>query len=479
MYCSYCGSKNEEGNKFCSSCGKELSPPPKKESPTSTGQPLHDSITRKSIKKDAMQKNKSPLYLGYIILFILILVTIFALTFALGTRTSTGVGQYSYSLDLTNTTLINSTIFAIVLIVITSFFSTGMAQVSLDISREKPTTTGNIFKYPIQNIKTYLKILVINLLVYFILTAVSYIPIVGSILYIILTIYFTPILAMFTYVALENKETATVDIIKKSFSIVKGHRIAYYGLIFSFIGWFILSIFTLGLLVIWVAPYLNVSISNFYLSITKEKEFTGAAKGLSDGLIVGLTFASYVIFIVLIVIAVVFFVVGGKSILNENWEILIDDVYDNYEPYHDNHHDSLSGDTINISGIEVYIPDNYHQISETGYDDTYASPREDVMIGLITYDIGYGVTTKDYANIYRESLTDSYSCKAVSTNLINGHNWEVLDCSGTLVNIKSYITIDDGKLYLLTISYDASQNTTINSLYSKIEDELSFANTVA
>ena len=24
MYCSHCGSKNEENSKFCSSCGKEL-----------------------------------------------------------------------------------------------------------------------------------------------------------------------------------------------------------------------------------------------------------------------------------------------------------------------------------------------------------------------------------------------------------------------------------------------------------------------
>lgn len=479
MYCSYCGNKNEEGSKFCSSCGKELLPPQEKESPTSIGQPLHDSIVRKSIKKDAIQKDKGPLYLGYIISFILILVVVFTLTFTLGTKTTTGAGQYTYSLDLTNMPFLKSAIVSIVLLIITSFVSTGMAQVSLDISREKQTTTGNIFKYPIQHIKTYLKILGVNLLLYFILTAISYIPLVGAIVYIILTIYLIPFFAIFTYVALENENISIVDTVKKSLSIIKGNRVAYYGLISSFIGWFILSIFTLGLLMIWILPYLNVSISNFYLSITKEKRFTGAKKGLSDGLIVGLTIAGYVVFIVIAVIVIVLLTLGNKDIINENWENLMDDNYYDYESYDDTHHNSLSGDTINISGIEVYIPDNYHKVSESGYDDAYVSSREDVMIGLITYDIGYGVTSKDYANIYRESLTSSYSCGTVSTSSINGYNWEVLDCSGTTANVRSYIAIDGSKLYVLAISYDTSQNTTINTLYSKIEDELAFANTVA
>ena len=50
MFCSFCGHKNEEGNKFCSECGKELgkTPPPNKES---FGGPVDSSITRKKSQK--------------------------------------------------------------------------------------------------------------------------------------------------------------------------------------------------------------------------------------------------------------------------------------------------------------------------------------------------------------------------------------------------------------------------------------------
>ena len=100
-------------------------------------------------------------------------------------------------------------------------------------------------------------------------------------------------------------------------------------------------------------------------------------------------------------------------------------------------------------------------------------------VGLITYDIGYSVTANDYANIYRESLASSYSCGNVSTNPINGYNWEILDCFDRQINVRSYVTIDSGKLYVLAVTYEKNQNTNINNLYSQIENELAFANTVA
>ena len=66
MYCSYCGNKIEKDSKYCSSCGRELNQTPKEEPINKEVKKVHNSITRKSIKKDAMTKNKGPLYLGTI-----------------------------------------------------------------------------------------------------------------------------------------------------------------------------------------------------------------------------------------------------------------------------------------------------------------------------------------------------------------------------------------------------------------------------
>ena len=216
MYCSYCGSKNEEGSKFCSSCGKELLPTQKEEKPKETGEPLHNSIVRKSIKKDAMSKNKGPLYAGYILSFVLVFIVLMILAFTLGTKTQTGATSYSYNLDLTTASLPVSIISGVILLLVTTFLSTGMAKSSLDISRDEQTTVGNIFSYPIKNIKTFLKILGINIIAYIILTAISRIPFLGAIAYLILIVYFTPPLAMLTYIVIED-ENITVKYFDKHF----------------------------------------------------------------------------------------------------------------------------------------------------------------------------------------------------------------------------------------------------------------------
>lgn len=483
MYCSYCGSKNEEGSKFCSSCGKELLPTQKEEKPKETGEPLHNSIVRKSIKKDAMSKNKGPLYAGYILSFVLVFIVLMILAFTLGTKTQTGATSYSYNLDLTTASLPVSIISGVILLLVMTFLSTGMAKSSLDISRDEQTTVGNIFSYPIKNIKTFLKILGINIIAYIILTAISRIPFLGAIAYLILIVYFTPPLAMLTYIVIEDENITVKDAITKALNLTKGHRVEYYGLVFSYIGWFILSIFTIGLLFIWIAPYLNVAISNFYLYITKEKEYTGAQQGISNGLIIGLTIGGYIVFILVITIMIFLgaLAIGGTQIITEGWDsITNDDYYDyDYDYDYDNHHDYTKGETVNVSGLEIYIPDDYNKIDASGYDEAYTSSAQDIMIGLITYDIGYSVTANDYANIYRESLASSYSCGNVSTNPINGYNWEVLDCFDSQINVRSYVTIDSGKLYVLAVTYEKNQNTNINNLYSQIENELAFANTVA
>ena len=42
----------------------------------------------------------------------------------------------------------------------------------------------------------------------------------------------------------------------------------YFLLILSFIGWSILGAFTFGILYIWLIPYMNATMANYYRSLT-------------------------------------------------------------------------------------------------------------------------------------------------------------------------------------------------------------------
>lgn len=474
MYCSHCGSKNEENSKFCSSCGKELIKVKEQNKQDRSTGPIHNSIIRKSIKKDAQEKNKGPLYLGNIIMFTTVVITLIIMAVNFGEKTIGSSGGINYSLGLTNGNFVETSIIYIILMAVIFYFTLGMNKVSLDISRDKKTSIGNIFKYPFQNINVYLKVLAINILVYLLLELLTYIPIVGIILYLVLAIYLSPILVIVSYIMIDNNKLSITEAIKKAIKITKGKKATYYALILSFAGWYLLSIFTLGLLIVWIIPYMDVAISNFYLYITGEKEYNNATKGMSDGLIIGVAIGAYVIFIVITVIAILTFafIYGIKEGINNSNEIIIEDD----STYVDNY---ISGDSKNISGLDIFIPDDYKEISLESYEKAYSSKEGNIVIGLITYDMSENVSAREYTELYKSSLSSAYSCNNIQTSPINYYNWETLECGGGRANIKNYIAIQNNKLYLLTVSYQDKSLVAATEIMNRIEDDLRFSNTVA
>lgn len=473
MYCSYCGNKIEKDSKYCSSCGRKLNQVSKEEPTNKEGKKIHNSVTRKSIKMDAMTKNKGPLYLGTIIFIMAIIIIMVLMTTIFGTKILTASGNYEYYLSLTDTTVLNAIIISIIFMIVSMYFTLGMNKTCLDISRDKQVKTGTMFLYPLKNIKLYLKLIVINILVYLILEALTYIPIIGIILYLAIAIYIIPVLGILPYIIMDNEDIGIIEAVKRTMTVIKGNRVAYYALIFTFIGWYMLSILTLGMLIIWVLPYMSVAISNFYLSIIKEKEYNDATSGISNEAVVGITIGFYVtVFVVIIIAAFTFgFVTSLKEEINNN-DVIIQDNYDEDK-------NNFSGDIKNISGLDIYIPDGYSEITLANYTKAYMSGEGDIVIGLITTDLGYDVASNQYANVYKNSFSSAYTCGNVSTKGFNHYNWEVLDCNGTGVNIRNYIAIQNRKLYLLTISYEQNAIFKIENLYSNIEKELAFANTVA
>lgn len=63
------------------------------------------------------------------------------------------------------------------------------------------------------------------------------------------------------------------EAVKKSFSIMNGHRWKLFVMGLSFLGWIVLSLLTLGIGLLWLLPYIQVTLRIYYLSITgRENE---------------------------------------------------------------------------------------------------------------------------------------------------------------------------------------------------------------
>lgn len=62
----------------------------------------------------------------------------------------------------------------------------------------------------------------------------------------------------------EDDKISGIDALKKSWEMMNGHKWELFCLYFRFIGWILLSILTFGILMLWVQPWMQMSLVNFY-----------------------------------------------------------------------------------------------------------------------------------------------------------------------------------------------------------------------
>ena len=87
------------------------------------------------------------------------------------------------------------------------------------------------------------------------------------------------------FIFLDNTNISMKEFISKSLKLVTKKRILFYSLIFSFTIWFILGFITLGILYLWLIPYIFISIAYLYLNLKEEKTFK-EEKALSNNIII-------------------------------------------------------------------------------------------------------------------------------------------------------------------------------------------------
>jgi uncharacterized membrane protein len=76
--------------------------------------------------------------------------------------------------------------------------------------------------------------------------------------------------AMTPYILVDNPELSANQAINMSREMMKGHKFDLFFLQLSFIGLIFLSIFTLGIGLLWVMPYMMTAQAAFYQDIKKE-----------------------------------------------------------------------------------------------------------------------------------------------------------------------------------------------------------------
>ena len=77
--------------------------------------------------------------------------------------------------------------------------------------------------------------------------------------------------AMTPYILEEHPEIGAWDASTRSREMMKGHKFDLFYLYLSFIGWFLLSLLTLGIGFIWLSPYVDAAKAAFYNDLKAEQ----------------------------------------------------------------------------------------------------------------------------------------------------------------------------------------------------------------
>lgn len=306
-------------------------------SQNSVNNKIDNSIIRRSIKKDARKRKKGPVIASYIILVVLT-IAIYGVIFFFTVQNL--MNQFNQTIIQTDQNFSLYYLVYIIIAIVEFFLIFVMARASLEVSRDNKITVGKAFGYATDNIGRMLMTFGVYILFIIALAIIEYvllyklaIPALGIIILIASLLYFIPVLSVYLFLSADdiNSKDLKNSRLNKCMELVKGHRVEYFALLLSFIGWFLLA--TLGsnligawlvsglkdfivsifgiiyavplmylvmllpmlLFSIWVVSYVQVSLANWYRYINKEAEYKGASEGITNELLIALVILFYVI----------------------------------------------------------------------------------------------------------------------------------------------------------------------------------------
>ena len=152
-------------------------------------------------------------------------------------------------------------------VVLGPWFSFNMTLIYLGLTKGQKPQIADIFK-DINNFWPAFKVQLLTSVFTMLWSLLFYIPgMVKSISY-----------SQAMYILAENPGMGAREAITKSKQMMHGHKMEFFILVLSFIGWEILGAFTFGILYIWLIPYMSATFTNFYNSIKGNNEVPEAVE---------------------------------------------------------------------------------------------------------------------------------------------------------------------------------------------------------
>lgn len=153
------------------------------------------------------------------------------------------------------------TVGSIATLIITGPLQLGLVIVMIKIIRKEPVQISNLFD-GFKNFMTSFTLCLVNGIFVFLWSLLFIIPgIIKSYAY-----------SMSYYILNDHPEMTQSEAREASIAMMKGHKWELFCLQFSFIGWYLLTILTFGILSLWVSPYQATATAAFYENLKKANE---------------------------------------------------------------------------------------------------------------------------------------------------------------------------------------------------------------
>lgn len=158
-----------------------------------------------------------------------------------------GMEGLSYSLDL-------------IALLLGGVISVGLCRFLLDMAtkRQEPR-----FDTLFSSFNIYLKTLGLNILITLAVLA-------GTLLFIVPGVIVSLMFSQAFYILSEDPSKSITQCINESVNLMSGHKWELFYLNLTFIGWWLLSLVTLGIAALWVAPYQKLTEANYYLYLNNN-----------------------------------------------------------------------------------------------------------------------------------------------------------------------------------------------------------------
>lgn len=169
------------------------------------------------------------------------------------------LGNTDSPLEIATGVMLTASMFSMLYTLGGSVFTGGYNCLMLKISRNIPASIGDIFSRVKQTFKFFILSIAISIMVS-----------LWTLLLIIPGIIATYRYSQVYFILCDHPTIGIFDAITLSKEIMLGHKMDLFVLSLSFLGWMMLCCLTLGIGLIWLIPYMNVTYANFYNKVMGE-----------------------------------------------------------------------------------------------------------------------------------------------------------------------------------------------------------------